>query len=101
MSGFNGLSVQVAQIQLPHGFAPCRRRDALAKDGAAETVFPGMTPPAAATILQRQTPIDVEEALQLVDRRSAALFLDVDGTLLDIAATPDAVLVPGGLVETL
>lgn len=29
------------------------------------------------------------------------LFLDVDGTLLEIAPTPDAVVVPEGLIETL
>jgi trehalose 6-phosphate phosphatase len=36
-----------------------------------------------------------------LDLQRAALFLDVDGTLLDIATTPDRVVVPEGLGETI
>ncbi len=34
-------------------------------------------------------------------RRNSALFLDIDGTLLDIASTPDAVVVPPDLRQAL
>lgn len=37
----------------------------------------------------------------LINLRDWALFLDLDGTLLDLAATPDSVFVPRHLIETL
>lgn len=40
-------------------------------------------------------------AVELVDFQRAALFLDVDGTLLDIAETPESVVVPDGLTATI
>ena len=36
-----------------------------------------------------------------VPAREVALFLDIDGTLLDIAPVPQAVVVPAPLIETL
>src|SRR5271165_4688365 len=58
-----------------------------------------MTPLDASHEAQRDASIGV--ALRMVDGQNAALFLDVDGTLLDLAERPDAVLVPEGLVGTL
>ncbi|THD42956.1 MAG: trehalose-phosphatase [Bradyrhizobium sp.] len=40
-------------------------------------------------------------AAEALDLQNTALFLDVDGTLLDIAATPESVVVPDGLAETI
>jgi trehalose 6-phosphate phosphatase len=40
-------------------------------------------------------------AVDSIDFQHTALFLDVDGTMLDIAATPESVIVPDGLAETI
>lgn len=46
-------------------------------------------------------PIALERLLPWHELRASALYLDVDGTLLDIAPTPDAVVVPAGLIAAL
>ena len=43
----------------------------------------------------------MDEPLFTPDLRKSALLLDVDGTIVDIAPTPDAVRVPGSLKDAL
>jgi trehalose 6-phosphate phosphatase len=44
---------------------------------------------------------DIERTLQLVDPDTWALFLDIDGTIVDIAPTPDLVVAEPDLIVTL
>jgi trehalose 6-phosphate phosphatase len=46
-------------------------------------------------------PASIPELLSPADRQNWALFLDVDGTLLDFAPRPDAVIIPPDLPELL
>jgi len=46
-------------------------------------------------------PIPLADALKTRDSRALALFLDIDGTLLEFSETPDSVHVPAPLVKTL
>jgi len=53
-------------------------------------------------VLESQQPSSTPAPQQPPDIRSDwALFLDLDGTLLDLAPTPTSVVVPDGLVDTL
>jgi trehalose 6-phosphate phosphatase len=63
---------------------------------AAVVENPGMTH----AVSSSDTCIALPDQL-LSEARAIALFLDLDGTLLDIAATPDAVRVPDDLVANL
>ena len=53
-----------------------------------------MTPLATTPKTQRKLLDRHRGAMRMVDRQISALFLDVDGTLLDLASTPDAVRCP-------
>lgn len=56
---------------------------------------------AETTVDSMTDPFSPRAVLQALDWRRTALFFDVDGTLLDIAPHPDAVIVPPGLREDL
>ncbi len=59
-------------------------------------------PPPLADALRRRSGADTALAVPCdAGRVACALFLDVDGTLLDLAPTPDAVIVPQALRDTL
>lgn len=60
------------------------------------------TMPALPTMTDPFAPLAaLVEAPPRPDPANWALFLDVDGTLIDLAPTPDAVVVPDGLIATL
>lgn len=50
---------------------------------------------------KEQDPATDQIGMPVIDFQKHALFFDVDGTLLDIAASPDAVIVPVGLQKSL
>src|SRR5271157_5036078 len=85
----------------PVPYAVLSRKGSSLRLGPANWVQPGMTSLFATPGFRGRAAIGVDEALRMVEGQETALFLDVDGTLLDLAATPSAVSVPAGLLETL
>lgn len=53
------------------------------------------------TQAERQYSVEAHEAVISINPNADALFLDVDGTLVDIQAMPDAVVAPADLLDTL
>jgi trehalose 6-phosphate phosphatase len=60
-----------------------------------------MTSTATAVKFVGESGVDVERALRRAEASNVALFLDVDGTLIDLAERPTAVVVPPELLDTL
>lgn len=52
-------------------------------------------------IAQSELCNQIAEIMNTIDDTATALFLDLDGTLIDIAPTPDGVTVPEGLAQLL
>jgi trehalose 6-phosphate phosphatase len=55
----------------------------------------------AREVVERNSTVDACTKLLLARPRDYALYLDVDGTLIDLATTPHGVAVPAGLIDCL